>query len=234
MLADSARRIEAELSSDALVLDVGGWAKPWPRADWVIDLMPHRTRGLYGSAIDPVAERFSAETWVQRDICDHEPWPFEDDQFDFAVCSHTLEDIRDPVWVCGELNRVARAGYIEVPSRLEEQSMGVHGPFVGWSHHHWLVDIEPDGSAISFVFKPHAIHGGPDFSFPPGFGAGLSDAQRVQPMFWEGGFDCSELVMFGDGELDQYLADFVAKHSVDKAPGAPARSGWRSRFLRSR
>jgi ubiquinone/menaquinone biosynthesis C-methylase UbiE len=48
----------------------------------------------------PLPEGFTRDTWVQRDICDHEPWPFEDRQFDFVVCSHTLEDVRDPVWVC--------------------------------------------------------------------------------------------------------------------------------------
>ena len=43
-------------------------------------------------------ERFTADTWVVQDICT--PWPFADGQFDFAVCSHTLEDVRDPVFVC--------------------------------------------------------------------------------------------------------------------------------------
>ena len=126
MLEANRERIEAMLGDDDLVLDVGGWGSPFERADWVIDLMPYETRGRYG-ATDPAAERFGAETWVRRDICDREPWPFADRQFDFAVCSHTLEDVRDPVFVCAELNRVARAGYIEVPSRLQEQSWGVWG-----------------------------------------------------------------------------------------------------------
>ena len=51
--------------------------------------------------------------------------------FDFAICSHTLEDVCDPVWVCEELARVAKAGYIEVPSRLEEQAWSFQGPWVG-------------------------------------------------------------------------------------------------------
>ena len=46
----------------------------------------------------------------------------DDDQFDLAICVTTLEDIRDPIWACHELNRVARAGYVEVPSRLEDAS----------------------------------------------------------------------------------------------------------------
>ena len=70
----------------------------------------------------PGPERFGTDTWVTRDMCDPEPWPFADDVFDFAICTFTLEDIRDPVRVCAEMSRVARAGYIEVPSLLDELS----------------------------------------------------------------------------------------------------------------
>src|SRR5688572_26859442 len=156
MLESSRERILREVADEALVLDVGGWGRPFPRADWVIDMKEHATRGLYGS--EPGGEeRFRAETWVQRDICDAKPWPFEDDQFDFVVCSQTLEDVRDPVRVCAEIVRVGKAGYVETPSRLEEQSYGYQGPWVGWGHHHWLVEV--DGDRIEFVFKHHVMHG---------------------------------------------------------------------------
>lgn len=161
MLTASLERIERSLGCSDLVLDVGGWASPLPRADWVIDLMPYETRGLYGNAPVAAGERFSAETWVERDICDRETWPFADNQFEFAICSHTLEDVRDPVWVCAELSRVAKAGYVETPSRLEEQSWGVTGPFVGWSHHHWLVEATAAGG-LEFALKPHALHASPE------------------------------------------------------------------------
>src|SRR5689334_4849152 len=149
MLDASLTRFLERLGPDDQVLDVGGWGKPLTRADWVLDLMPYETRGLYGVEGEP-PERFTADTWVVRDICDAEPSPFADDQFDFVVCSHVLEDVRDPIRVCSELARVAKAGYIEVPSRLEEQSFGFQGPWVGWGHHHWLIDVE--GDSIEFVF----------------------------------------------------------------------------------
>src|SRR5215210_428823 len=156
MLPEVAQRIEAELAAEAVVLDVGAWASPFARADWVIDLLPYESRGLYGGVAQP-DERFSAASWVQRDICDREPWPFADKQFDFAICSHTLEDVRDPVWVCSELQRVAKAGYIETPSRLEEQTYAVQGPWVGWGHHHWLVETDASPAAIRFIFKHHLM-----------------------------------------------------------------------------
>src|SRR6059058_2170825 len=142
--------------------------------------MPYETRGLYGyEQGDRGAERFSADTWVVRDMCAREPWPFADKQFDFAICSHTLEDIRDPIWVCQELQRVAKAGYIEVPSRLEEQSRGVKGDWVGWGHHRWLIDIDPNQSLIEFTMKPHSIHGRPGCAFPAAFYETLEPIDRV-------------------------------------------------------
>ena len=220
MLPASLERLEAQLADDALVLDVGGWVRPLTRADWVLDIMPYETRGAQGQGAGE--ERFSAETWVQRDICAREPWPFADRQFDFAVCSHTLEDVRDPIWVCRELTRVARAGYIEVPSRLDEQTYYRQGPWVGWGHHHWLVDVHDGG--IDFVFKHHVIHGPEENHFPPEFHAGLSDEDLVQTLWWEGGFPYRERVLLTAEEVDSYLADFVREH-VGAAPRRRSRLG---------
>jgi len=220
MLESSLRRILDTLPGDALVLDVGGWARPLARADWVLDIMPYESRGLYGRDGEG-PERFSAQTWVQRDMCDREPWPFGDAQFDFAVCSHTLEDVRDPIWVCHELNRVARAGYIEVPSRLEEQSCGVHGPWVGWSHHRWLVDVDEQG--LVFVGKPGVLHTRQAAHFPAGFHETLRPEEKVQQLWWEGGFAYRERVMLSADELDPYLEELVARHRPARAGGALAR-----------
>ncbi len=210
MLAASRRRILERLADGDLVLDVGGWAQPFERADWVLDLLPYETRGLYGYDRDTADERFSAQTWVVRDVCDREPWPFADGQFDFAICAQTLEDLRDPVWVCQELQRVARAGYVEVPSRLEEQSLGVHGPWAGWSHHRWLCDLDGDG--IRFVFKPPLVHTRDSDHFPAGFHATLAEEQRVEQLWWEGAFTAREQVFVEAEPLDEYLASFVAAH----------------------
>jgi hypothetical protein len=224
MLASSAKRILDTISDDARVLDVGGWGQPFARADDVIDLQPYDTRGDYG--VDRAAElgerqRFSEATWVVRDICDREPWPFADREFDFVICSQTLEDVRDPVAVCDEMTRVARAGYVEVPSRLEEQTWAIVGPLVGWSTHRWLCDVSE--RSIEFVFKPHIIHARASDSFPTGFCDGLSAEQRVGQLWWEGGFDYRERVLLSAPEVDAYLADFVAENR-HLMPDAPPRS----------
>ena len=228
MLSASRERILERLGDEDLVLDVGGWAKPFPRADWVIDLMPYETRGLYDYDREAARaeERFSAETWVCRDICAREPWPFEDDMFDFAICSHTLEDVRDPVWVCQELARVAKAGYIEVPSRLEEQTYGVQGPWVGWGHHHWLTEAR-DGR-LEFVFKHHIVHGREEFHLPRSVWEAAPEEERVVAFWWEGTFEAVERVFLEPEELDAWLAELVARH---RPAGAPEERPRRRRLL---
>jgi hypothetical protein len=220
------------LGPEDVVLDVGGWADPFDRADWVIDLMPYDTRGLYERAgwVPPRrgVERFTAETWIQRDLCDREPFPFADRQIDFVICSQTLEDLRDPLWVCGELIRVAKAGYIEVPSRLEEQSWGVNGAFVGWSHHRWLIDVA--GGAVEFTVKLHALHSRPEWYFPAGFWNRLSEEDRVQALWWEDGFGYRERPIMDDRDADEYLRPFVARELAARRLPAPSPLG----FLRGR
>jgi SAM-dependent methyltransferase len=44
------------------------------------------------------------------------PYPFKEKEFDFIICSHVLEHLDDPVRVCAEFSRIAKAGYIEVPN----------------------------------------------------------------------------------------------------------------------
>jgi len=208
MLESSLRTILERLDPDDVVLDVGAWWRPFTRADWAMDLMPYETRAPNGHD-GPLPERFTRDTWVQRDICDRTPFPFGDDEIDFVVCSHTLEDVRDPIWVCSEMVRVAKAGYIEVPSRLEEQCYGVEGPWVGRSHHRWLIDMDAVG--ITFTSKSHMLHRRRECHFPYGFDSQLEPADLVQSLSWEGSFDYTERFFASPEEHDRYLAEFVAE-----------------------
>lgn len=232
MLKESLARIEA-LPAEATVLDVGGWARPLARANAVLDLMPYATRGLYGADGDRSAERFTVDSWVQHDICSRVPFPYDDDAFDLVVCSHTLEDIRDPIWVASELSRIGRAGYVEVPSRLEEQSWGVNGNYVGWSHHHWLVDVDQASQHIDFIFKLHALHqaGGSDWTFSSRFAAALSEQERVSTLWWEGGLSAREQLFDGVQALVEWLSAPVGAHFDPGRvrPGRRARLGRRFR-----
>lgn len=231
MLDSALRRIEATVGEQATLLDVGGWAKPLARADWVLDLMPYETRGAYG-LLGSGPERCDAARWIQRDICDREPFPFGDDEIDFVVCSHTLEDIRDPIWVCSEMSRVAKAGYVEVPSRLEEQTWGVNGSWVGWSHHRWLVS-EIDGG-LEFLAKPHMIHGTDGVSRERGSLEGTAPEQRVLSLFWEGRLHAHERFIFDPAEHLAYVAEAAQAAGATVTHPSPSPRGRMASRLRRR
>jgi len=170
-------------------------------------------------------ERFTEQTWIARDICERHPYPFDDRQIDFVICAHTLEDVRDPVWVCSEMSRVGKAGYIETPSRLEEQSWGVEGPFVGHSHHHWMVNLEE--SRIEFVFKQHGIESRPKNYFPAGFWTSLDEEERVARLWWEDTFSYGERFFSEtDGWGFNYPAEFVSRELAARNLPARPHSAW--------
>jgi hypothetical protein len=211
----NAEKILSMLAPTDLVLDVGGWACPFNRAQWVLDAQPYNTRGFYATFGGPRSqggdeERFSRSTWVQQDICDRRPWPFEDNQFDFSICSHTLEDLRDPIWVCSELERVSRRGYIEVPSRAWETTRGIErSGQVGLAHHRWLVEVENRG--LAFYCKPHSIHSHWRFSLPRSFLGRLPADKAVEWLFWEDHLPAEERFIHGAEETDRELEAYVRR-----------------------
>jgi len=213
MFETNVRLILDRLGPGDVVLDAGGWACPFNRANVIIDGEPFETRGYYRTLGLPASqggatEHFNRESWIQRDLCAREPWPLADKSIDFAICSHTLEDLRDPLWVCSELIRVAKAGYIEVPSRAAEQSRGWERPRIaGLSHHRWLVEIA--GARVTFLMKYHLLHADWRYSLPLSFLRNLPESARVQWLFWENAFEYEERIIHGSDAQATELERFV-------------------------
>ena len=217
MLESSVERILSLLTPNDVVLDIGGWACPFNRANYVIDAEPFETRGYYSTIGRPASqggstEYFTKGTWIQRDVCERTPYPFKDKEIDFVTCSHVLEDIRDPLWVCSERVRIAKRGYIEVPSRLAESSRGWESPrTAGLTHHRWLIDFKDSSPQITFLMKHHLIHSERRFSFPPSFFRSLGPDQMVSTYFWDHTFEFSEQSIHGLSGVASELEGYVSR-----------------------
>lgn len=214
-------RVLAAIGPEDRVLDVGGWWKPLCRADVVLDALPHATRAQ-GGRLGEGPERFCAATWHQVDICEA-PWPFEEGAFDFAYCGQTLEDVRDPVVVCRELVRVARRGYVEVPSLWVESLRDVDvGPlahlYPGYEKHRWLVHID-DGQ---LAFIPKQVWLGLYDWIDEGVADRYRGDQRLwtEGVLWEGELPCEEWLFVGQREIVPFLREYFA--TFDYGPYRPS------------
>jgi ubiquinone/menaquinone biosynthesis C-methylase UbiE len=110
------------------VLEIGGGFYPFARADVITDL-----------SFSDASNRNGAQMLFRRDKtyveCPAEALPFRDGEFDFAFCSHVLEHTADPAKALREMTRVARRGYLEVPSAFSDYISG--NPT-----HRWLITLE--------------------------------------------------------------------------------------------
>jgi len=140
---DIAARIDPEWS----VLDIGGGMNPLARADWVVDILPYESRREFAG------ERFNKSRWIEMDFGGSKPYklPFSDKIFDFVWCQQTLEDIADPFMLVREIQRVGKAGFIEIPSREWEHTVGVDSEqFCGFCHHRWYGELILDDEDYRF------------------------------------------------------------------------------------
>lgn len=60
-------------------------------------------------------------------------------KWDYAICTHTLEDINNPLFVCKQMEQIASKGLIVIPSKFREFSR--FNSFRGFIHHRWIFDV---------------------------------------------------------------------------------------------
>ena len=105
------RRLYCPVPASALVLEVGSGGSPYFRANVLID------------AYADTRERHWAPFITDRPsvLGMGEALPFRDKCFDFVIASHVLEHSAHPEIFLLELQRVAKAGYIETPDAFMER-----------------------------------------------------------------------------------------------------------------
>ena len=109
---------------DDFVLEIGSGHNPKARSDVLCDKFIGDDEQR-GGAI--VTDRPMVEA-------DGQFLPFADRAFDYVICAHVLEHVKDPAQFIAELERVACRGYIETPSEIGER-------IYGWHYHNWVVNL---------------------------------------------------------------------------------------------
>lgn len=207
----SSLRDQLVVGADAKVLDVGGGLNPHPRADVVIDIVGADSELVGSLSLNRGAGSREGRRWVVHDLCSSRPFPFARRQFDFVICTHVLEDVRDPIRVCEEMQRVGARGYIETPSMESELTWRLEGRHhTGRGHHRWLVEAAAEG--LVFRHKPHFVNGFWQARIPRRWWK--TDPKRdVIGILWEDSFSCEERVLQPAGFLDEVVAFVRARRA---------------------
>jgi hypothetical protein len=125
------------VNPDYRVVDIGGVKGNWsdPYVDLIVDINAEGERGL------------------RIDICKEKEWSKllaiveEQGKFDFAICTHTLEDLYNPITALDHLPLIAKSGIITMPSVRTELSNYESEFWVGFYHHRWMYD-QVDGKML--------------------------------------------------------------------------------------
>jgi hypothetical protein len=130
---------EIEHMNAKTILDIGGTWNCWlgERVTHMFDFNdPQSNMGMTANTHDM--------TWFKGNINDYEDWVQLFDyveqhgKFDFCNCTHTLEDLAYPIVALKYMPKIARAGFIAVPSKYWELDRRLQ--FRGGHHHRWIFD----------------------------------------------------------------------------------------------
>lgn len=69
-------------------------------------------------------------------------------KFDFSICSHTLEDVFNPLDLIGLLTKISNSGFIAIPSKYDEFLFLYGQPYRGNAHHKQFFDMIDDKLTI--------------------------------------------------------------------------------------
>lgn len=110
-IAWSLRRLHCPVGADSLVLEVGSGASPYFRSNVLLDAYENTQQRHWTPLVNDRPTVLGAVECL----------PFRDKCFDFVIASHVLEHSSRPDLFLKELQRVSKAGYIEVPDALMER-----------------------------------------------------------------------------------------------------------------
>ncbi len=136
-------RNHIKVHNQANVLEVGGGHNPHPRSNTIVDKYIESNYHRSGDV-----KVLQNQKFVEAD---GENLPFQNNEFDYVICNQVLEHVENPTAFLNEQMRVAKRGYIEIPSLIGEY---LHPK----ESHKWLI-LEIDAKLVlvdktKVLFKP--------------------------------------------------------------------------------
>ena len=125
------------------ILDLGcSFANYWPEANYFADIDDH-------------TEAFKNVGLKYTQIKPYEKLPFSNKEFDYVILSHVLEHVPNLVDFTNEVVRIAKAGYIELPTKLNDNIVfGCDEEVFG---HKWWFEVDDDNQELLSTEKKDAL-----------------------------------------------------------------------------
>ena len=104
--------------------------------------------------------KFKLDVTSQKDLDELIKYVEENGKFDYAISSHTLEDLPDYRLLLATMPKIAKKGIVLVPSIYTETSCVESPYYMGYRHHYWTF-FEKEGKIYSLpkeLIPMDAIH----------------------------------------------------------------------------
>ena len=119
------------LPKTAQIIDIGGGYNPWCRrfVTHYVDLYDIEGAFTFKGNVNM--------HYVWENIVEH----LDGSKFDYAICTHMLEDVANPEMTLRYLPQIAKEGFISMPSKYTELTPNLHN-IRGSIHHRWIYNKE--------------------------------------------------------------------------------------------
>ena len=108
------------------------------KKDWkILDIGCGYSANKYATTICDVQDLSNFYKDRNFVILENNDLPFDDNHFDFVISSHVMEHVKDLEHFIKEIQRVSKKGYIELPTKLEDNLV-----FENKKEHLWQMDFD--------------------------------------------------------------------------------------------
>ena len=115
--------------------------------------------------------------------------PFQDKEFDYVILSHVLEHVPNINEFAQEVQRIAKAGYIELPTKLADNLViGCDEEDIG---HKWWLEFDDENQQLKYVKKLDVLQKFLSVGSIHKFQKYFEDSLILQ-LYWENEFDLIE------------------------------------------